>query len=101
MHEARARFGCAVVDDYIYVMGGIDGNKELTSVERCVVCFILGLNKLLKFQLKIFKNVFLGIIFILTSGLTCAQCLCLEIHSRLLFLIKEFIVWAVAMQFIF
>lgn len=34
MHEARAKFGCAVVDNYIYVIGGINENTGLTSVER-------------------------------------------------------------------
>ena len=34
MHEERASFGCAVMDDFIYVMGGYDGTFWLKSVER-------------------------------------------------------------------
>lgn len=40
MREGRAKFGCAVVDDIIYVMGGMDGGIGLKSVERQVF-FIL------------------------------------------------------------
>lgn len=34
MHEARASFGCAALDEFIYVMGGYDGTFYLKSVER-------------------------------------------------------------------
>ncbi|KAJ9583040.1 hypothetical protein L9F63_022619, partial [Diploptera punctata] len=34
MHEERASFGCAAVDEFIYVMGGYDGTFWLKSVER-------------------------------------------------------------------
>jgi hypothetical protein len=36
MHEARASFGCAALDEFIYVMGGYDGTFYLKSVERLV-----------------------------------------------------------------
>ncbi|XP_069687912.1 kelch-like protein diablo [Periplaneta americana] len=34
MHEERASFGCAAVDEFIYVMGGYDGTFWSKSVER-------------------------------------------------------------------
>jgi hypothetical protein len=34
MHEARASFGCAALDEFVYVMGGYDGKFYLKSVER-------------------------------------------------------------------
>jgi hypothetical protein len=34
MHEKRASFGCAALDEFIYVMGGYDGKFWLKTVER-------------------------------------------------------------------